>query len=164
MIEGQSSITGLVGASNQTKTVEHQSWDFLHLFDQTTYSNADIASGGFAGINMDNIGQISRDVKQLIIDPISDILEAFGGTEETVKKGLKGKAADAATEYIAAIKTLLNAYISTYNGFINLAGSAAQGFVDNDAGNQQIIQSATQSVQQMAKDMEVEAQDINIDF
>ena len=164
MVQGQNNITGLVAGNNQIETVEHKSWDLLHLFDNTTYSNADIAEGGFAGINLNNINEITRNVEQLIIKPVSEILEGFGGTEETVHKGLKGKAADAATEYIAQVKALLNAYITTYNGFINLAGQAANAYVENDAGNKANIENASQQIQQMAKDMSVEAQDINIDF
>lgn len=163
-VDGLTNIEGLVGASNQTETVEHKGWDVLHLFDQTGVGNFELYSGGFVGIDLNNIGQITEDVNSLIINPVNEILEGFGGDENTFNPGLKGHAQQAAIDYVGEIKHLLNAYISTYNDFINLAGRAAQGLATNDNSNRDVIGNATDTIKQMASDLETEAQEISVDW
>ena len=163
-VDGLTNIEGLVGAANQTETVEHKGWDVLHLFDTTGMGNFELYSGGFVGIDLNNINQISTDINTLVIDPVTAILDGFGGDEGTFDQGLKGHAQEAAINYVSEIKHLLNAYISSYNDFINLAGAAAQGLATNDNANRDVIGNATDSIKSMAQELETQAQEISVDW
>lgn len=163
-VENVSNIEGLVGATNQTETVEHKGWDILHLFDSTSMGNFELYSGGFVGIDLNNITQIETDIKDLIINPVNEILTGFGGDENTFNQGLKGHAQQAAIDYVAEIKHLLEAYTSSYNEFINLAAAAAQGLATNDNANRDVISQAQQDIKEMATNLEVEAQEISVDW
>lgn len=151
-MDNQTNIQGLVGGLNQEETIQRR----LFGADKVAQSNFALYSGGFVGINADNINQITDDVNGLVIDPIENILSGFGGTEETFNPGLKGQAATAAVDYVQSIKQLLAAYISTYKNFITLAGQSLESMQTNDQGNAEIIQSASQSIQQMASEIRVD--------
>ncbi len=163
-VENVSNIEGLVGATNQNETVEHKGWDILHLFDSTSVGNFELYSGGFVGIDLGNIDHIETDIKDLIINPVNEILTGFGGDENTFNQGLKGHAQQAAINYVAEIKHLLEAYTSSYNEFINLAAAAAQGLATNDNANRDVIDHAQEDIKKMATDLEVEAQEISVDW
>lgn len=153
-----------VGAINQQETVEHYFLDFFHLFDNKVSSNFDLYSGGFVGIDLNNLQNLETDINGLVINPVSEKLNGFGGDESTWNQGLKGKAQEAAIKYVQAIKQLLAAYISTYNQFITLANESARALVANDTANANVINDAVQSITTMAQGIETEAAHIDVNF
>ena len=148
-MDAQTNIAGLVSATNQK---DYSAWDyFLHGENAVNFTS----EFDTVGINENNIDNIEEDINTLIINPINQILDEFGGGTGVFDKGLKGDANEAAAKYIQAVKNLLLAYVSTYKNFITLCYESLEAMKQNDAGNAEVIQNAQQTIQQMANEIQV---------
>lgn len=120
-------------------------------------ANATLGSlydGGFVGINANNIDTITTAVNNMITQ-VEGVLAGFNAAVE-FEAGLKGEAAAAASEYVAAVKELVFAYTSTYKNFIKLANDAAEQWKTGDTANAQAIQTGTDAIMKEANTIRVD--------
>lgn len=145
------SVSGLNISMNQQ---ENSKWDQFWT-GVSAQSNYGLYDGGFVGLTKDSGSKMESEINTNIINPCNDLIEGFGATQEKVEEGLKGEAAVAATNYIAAVKQLLEAYVSTYRSFIQLMNSTLESMEANDTANAAIIDEASSEIKNMASQIEV---------
>lgn len=144
-------VTGLVGAMNQTSETTGALW-----WKETNAVNFEPYGAGFVGLSENSVEDMKNLVTTNIINTMNEAIEGFGATQDVIEQGLKGQAAAAATDYVAKIKTLLEAYVSTYKNFITLMESTFEAMKTNDEGNAALIQDASNQIQQMADQIRVD--------
>ena len=84
-----------------------------------------------------------------------DVVDKFN-TNANIDIALKGKARDAAVEYVDAIKTLLNAYVSTYRNFNERVKEAVEAMSVGDLENANVIRSDAQDILTQANNIRVD--------
>ena len=153
----------LEGVAESKQAIEAMQIEALYGASPTTVLGlASYMTKDFIGINMNNLSTLQTDITKLISDVNAD-LEAFGDAGDAWDQGLKGKAQETAKMYVETIKGLLNAYVSNFNDIIGLANSAAHQIYDADVANKQVIDSAGTDVQGLSRNVEKEAQSIDVD-
>lgn len=111
-------------------------------------------SGGFVGIDTENALTL-RDEIEKYISRLNDIIEGFN-TDTYVGGALKGQAADAATEYVNAIKSLISAYITSYRNFNGLLERTVEEMQKGDTENATAIRTDAQSIITQANNIRVD--------
>ncbi len=125
-----------------------------NIVGSATTSLSNIWSGGFTGMSETGIAELKTQLINYCQD-IQDIISDFDQTGD-ITSALKGEVQNAAYEFIAAIKVLLQAYVSQMKKGIAEADEAYQNFV-------KAAQSISQDVESAAQDIRSQARDINIE-
>lgn len=125
-----------------------------NIVGSTTTSLSNIWSGGFTGMSETGIAELKTQLTNYCQE-IQDIIEGFDQTGD-ITSALKGEVQTSAYDFIAAIKTLLEAYVSTMKQEIEEADEAYQNFLTSS-------QSIAQDVNDAASDIRSNASSISLD-
>lgn len=121
--------------------------------------------GGFVGIDTANY-TILTDAIDAHVKALEDVINNFN-TEAYIDGALKGQARDEAVVYVKAIKSLLEAYATTYRQFnIALTGAAHGESINDGSVIAQMMtgdQENAQAINNDAQAIQNEAQSIRID-
>lgn len=128
--------------------------DSINLNSGPTSYN-ELYKDGVVGINLEVLDQLRDDISTLVKQPIESILDSFGGPG-TFDPGLKGKSNEATIKYVEALKTLIRAYLSKYDTFINLAEQSADVLKENDKINSNLIENAADDILKIAEKISIE--------
>lgn len=122
-----------------------------NLIGQATATFSSLWDGGFVGISGDTselIQEIDNHIKSL-----HGIVESFN-TNAYINDALQGQTADAATQYVNAIKDLINAYCSTYEKFKTLLQEqGVEGMSHADESNQAEIDQRSDEIRGKVQDI-----------
>jgi hypothetical protein len=110
--------------------------------------------GGFVGIDVNNYTVI-RDEIDTLMTKVEQVLTQFNANAE-FETGVKGEAADAASEYVKAVNELLIAYVTTYRNFIKLADDAVAQMKAGDQQNAASIRTAADEIRSRAAEIRVD--------
>lgn len=110
--------------------------------------------GGFVGIDTANYTVLIDAINNYIAS-LNSIIESFN-TEANITGALKGEAQAAAIEYVAAIKKLLEAYVSSYKNFNYLLEDSVESMKSGDTGNATAIRTEAQEVLTQANTIHVD--------
>lgn len=120
-----------------------------NLLGGATAQLSSLWDGGFVGIAEDTT-ELTTSIDEYITR-LNDILTNFN-TETNIGIALQGQSAQAATQYVAAIKNLISAYCQTYKSFNSMLEQTAKtGFDEGDKGNAGSIDSETESINSEAQ-------------
>jgi ElaB/YqjD/DUF883 family membrane-anchored ribosome-binding protein len=119
---------------------------------QATFST--LWDGGFVGIDVNNYTVI-RDEIDTLMTKVEQVLTQFNANAE-FETGVKGEAADAASEYVKAVNELLIAYVTTYRNFIKLADDAVAQMKAGDQQNAASIRTAADEIRSRAAEIRVD--------
>lgn len=118
----------------------------------TTLSN--VWSGGFTGMSESGISELKTQLSNYC-EEVQGLIDSFDQTGD-ITSALKGEVQTAAYDFIAAIKTLLQAYVSTMRQEIDEVEEAYQNFMKSG-------QSIATDVQSAASDIRSNANSISLD-
>lgn len=110
--------------------------------------------GGFVGIDVNNYTVIKDEIDALMTK-VEETLTQFNAAAE-FETGIKGEAADAASEYVKAVNTLLIAYVTTYRNFIKLADESVAQMKAGDTSNAASIRDAAAEIRARAEEIRVD--------
>lgn len=125
-----------------------------NIVGTTTTSLSNIWSGGFTGMSETGIADLKTNLTNYC-QKIEDLIGEFDQTGD-ITSALKGDVQTAAYDFIAAIKTLLQAYVSTMRQEIDEVDEAYRNFVASG-------QSISQDVNAAADDIRSSASSISLD-
>ena len=125
-----------------------------NIVGNTTTSLSNIWSGGFTGMSETGIADLKTQLTSYCKE-IQDLIDGFDQTGD-ITSALKGDAQEAASDFIAAIKTLLQAYVSTMKQEIDEADEAYNNFVASG-------KSIATDVKDAATDIRSNASSISLD-
>lgn len=125
-----------------------------NIVGSTTTSLTNIWSGGFTGMSESGMAELKTQLSNYCQE-IQDLIESFDQTGD-ITMALKGDVQTAAYDFIAAIKTLLQAYVSTMRQEIEEADEAYRNFMASG-------QSISQDVSDAASDIRSNANSIRLD-
>lgn len=128
--------------------------DSINLNSGPTSYN-ELYKDGVVGINLEVLDQLRDDINTLVKQPIESVLDSFGGPG-TFDPGLKGNSNEATIKYVEALKTLIRAYLSKYDTFINLAEQSADVLKENDRINSNLIENAADDILKIAEKISIE--------
>ncbi len=111
-------------------------------------------SGGFIGMSADGMAELTNILRNYC-EEVQGIISGFDQTGD-ITSALKGDVQDAAYDFIAAIKQLLEAYVSRMLQEIDEANQAYENFMKSG-------QSISQDVQTAAQDIRSNADEIRLD-
>lgn len=119
-----------------------------------TTSLSNVWSGGFTGMSETGVAELKTQLTTYC-ENIQALIDGFDQTGD-ITSALKGEVQNAAYDFIAAIKTLLQAYVSTMKQEIDEVEEAYQNFVNSG-------RSIAQDVQAAASDIRSNASSISLD-
>jgi hypothetical protein len=165
------SIAGNLGSSvfhSVTGTAQEIGSRIENLLGGAVASVSTLWDGGFVGFDMNNY-QILTTAIENHVKQLEEVIDQFN-TDAYIDGALKGQARDEAVEYVKAIKTLLQAYATTYRQFnIQLTG-AANGVYGGSGSGESIMdqyntgdQQNAQAIRTESEQIQTEAQSIRID-
>lgn len=125
-----------------------------NIVGTTTTSLTNIWSGGFTGMSESGMAELKTQLTNYCQE-IQELIESFDQTGD-ITVALKGDVQTAAYDFIAAIKTLLQAYVSTMKQEIAEADEAYRNFLASG-------QSIAQDVSDAASDIRSNASNISLD-
>lgn len=125
-----------------------------NLLSGATAQLSSLWDGGFVGMNTANASVLSDAIEQYIAK-LNEIVDGFN-TAANIDVALKGEAASAATEYVTAIKSLLQAYTSTYRNFNKLLTATVESMNEGDTQNASAIRTDAQDIQSQANSIRVD--------
>lgn len=117
-------------------------------------SLSDIWSGGFTGMSEAGIAELKVQIGKYISD-VQALIDGFDQTGD-ITSALKGDTQTAAYDFIAAIKKLLQAYVSTMKQELAEVDEAYTNFMASS-------QSIAQDVNEAASDIRSNASQISLD-
>lgn len=120
----------------------------------TTTALSNIWSGGFTGMSETGMTELKNQLTKYC-EEVQGVIDSFDQSGD-ITSALKGEVQEAAYDFIAAIKTLLQAYVSTMKQEIAEADEAYQNFIASG-------QSISQDVQSSASDIRSNASNISLD-
>lgn len=125
-----------------------------NIVGSTTTTLSNVWSGGFVGMSEAGF----EDLKTQLTNYCQDIQDIITGFDEkgNIEVALKGELQTAAADFIAAIKELLTAYVSTMKQEIEEADEAYQNFMQSG-------QSVAQDVNSAASEIRSNASSIRLD-
>lgn len=124
------------------------------ILGNVTTSITSVLDGGFVGIDEKNAGEIKNALERYI-EEIEGVLASFN-TVTNIGAALKGESAQAAEEFLSAIKELMNAYVTQMR-------QDARDFDEILANYQQGSSDIANQVKQNAEDIRSEAEAIRLD-
>ncbi len=124
------------------------------IVGSTSTALSNIWSGGFTGMSESGMTALKESLKTYCQE-IEELIASFDQRGD-ITSALKGEVQDASYEFIAAIKELLQAYVSTMKQEIAEADQAYQNFVSSG-------KSISQDVQNSASDIRSNASSIRLD-
>lgn len=127
-------------------------WD--NMVGGATATFQTLWSGGFVGIDVNNYETIRNAIIEMV-DKIEGVLSQFNANAE-METGLKGEAAEAASDYVKAVNELLLAYATTYKNFIKLADNAVEQMKQGDTQNAAEIRNEADVLRKEASSIRVE--------
>lgn len=127
---------------------------FQNAIGSATATFSTLWDGGFVGIDVNNY-MVIRDEIDALMTKVEQVLSEFNAQAE-FETGVKGEAADAASEYVKAVNELLIAYVTTYRNFIKLADDAVEQMKQGDTQNAASIRSAADEIRARANDIRVD--------
>lgn len=125
-----------------------------NIVGSTITSLSNLWSGGFTGMSESGIAELRTQLANYC-EEVQAIIEGFDQTGD-ITAALKGDVQTAAYDFIAAIKTLLQAYVSTMKQEIQEVDEAYQNFIISG-------QSIAQDVNEAASDIRSNANSISLD-
>lgn len=134
--------------------VQYISANLQNLIGGATAKLETLWNGGFVGIDTDNALTLKDEIEKYIAR-LNDIIEGFN-TETYIGGALKGQAAEAASEYVSAIKTLISAYITTYRNFNDILLNTVESMKSGDTENANAIRTDAQAIITQANNIRVD--------
>lgn len=125
-----------------------------NIVGSTSTSLSNVWSGGFTGMSDAGMSELKTQLTTYCQE-IEDLIESFDQSGD-ITSALKGDVQTATYDFIAAIKTLLKAYVSTMKQEIAEADEAYNNFL-------QAGQSISQDVNDAASDIRSNASSIRLD-
>lgn len=128
-----------------------------NIVGTTTTSLSNLWDGGFTGMSEAEM----ENLKQALTKYCADIQDVISGFDQTgdITQALKGDVQTAAYDFIAAIKVLLQAYVSTMKQEIAEADEAYRNFVASGKSISQDVQAAAADIRQNAKSISLDAKE-----
>ena len=124
------------------------------IVGNATASLSNIWAGGFTGMSETGIIEL-KDALSKFCDEIQAKIDSFDQTGD-ITSAFKGKSQTAVYEFIAAIKTLLQAYVSTMRVEIDEAEEAYRNFASSDQTISQNVQSAASEIRSNASSIRLD--------
>lgn len=151
------SLAGLASSSidaNGKVLLGQISRNIQNIIGMGSASLSSLWEGEFVGIDRTNWTLIKEAIEKLM----SSVLAVMDGFNENtiITSGLRGEAAEAAKEYVQAVKSLLIAYVSTYKNFITLADQAVQSMDSGDKQNAEAIRKDVDAIRNQAAEIRVD--------
>lgn len=153
-IENILSTAGAAVSSVFNNTVNSVSNLFESAIGSAVTSFSVLWDGGFVGIDVNNYTVIKDEIDTLMTK-VEETLSQFNAAAE-FETGLKGEAADAASEYVKAVNDLLIAYVTTYRNFIKLADESVAQMKAGDTANAASIRDAAAEIRSRAEEIRVD--------
>lgn len=125
-----------------------------NLVGTATSRLSNIWSGGFTGMSEQGMADLKAQLSSYCQD-VQDLIDSFDQTGD-ITSALRGEVQTAAYDFIAAIKSLLQAYVSTMRQEIDEADEAYRNFASSD-------KSISQDVESSASDIRSNANNIRLD-
>lgn len=125
-----------------------------NIVGSTTTGLSNIWNGGFTGMSESGMAELKTQLEAYCKE-VQDLIDSFDQTGD-ITSALKGDVQTAAYDFIAAVKSLLQAYVSTMKQEISEADEAYQNFVKSG-------QSISQDVSDAASDIRSNASSISLD-
>ena len=125
-----------------------------NIVGSTTTTLSNLWSGGFTGMSESGIAELKIQLSNYCQD-VQNLIDSFDQTGD-ITSALQGDVQTAAYDFIAAIKTLLQAYVSTMKQEITEVDEAYQNFIASG-------QSISQDVTSAASDIRSNASSISLD-
>lgn len=125
-----------------------------NIIGSTTTSLSNIWSGGFTGMSEGGM----EELKTALINYCEEIQGLIDGFDQTgdITSALKGDVQTAAYDFVAAIKELLQAYVSTMKQEISEADEAYQNFMASGKSISQDVQSAASDIRSNASSIRLD--------
>ncbi len=137
-----------------TGTITNVKAKLSSILGNATTTITSVWDSGFVGIDEKNAGNI-KDALENYIKGVEDVLASFN-TITDIGSALKGDSAQAAEEFLSAIKELMNAYVTQMR-------QDARDFDEILANYQQGSSDIARQVTQNADDIRSEAEAIRLD-
>lgn len=125
-----------------------------NIVGSTTTGLSNIWNGGFTGMSESGMSELKTQLEAYCRE-VQDLINGFDQTGD-ITSALKGDVQTAAYDFIAAVKDLLQAYVSTMKQEIREADEAYQNFLKSS-------QSISQDVSDAASDIRSNASSISLD-
>lgn len=113
-----------------------------------------------AGINTDEAAsKMSELLNKNFLDedslPKRGAQHLYEQVEELRTHAVKGQASDALTDYMEAVKELINKYVETYQKFNDIMTSVVTSYSENDEENKTQVDTAASDIREMAREINV---------
>ena len=124
------------------------------IVGNATASLSNIWAGGFTGMSESGIIEL-KDALTKYCDEIQAKIDSFDQSGD-ITSAFKGKSQTAVYDFISAIKSLLQAYVSTMRVEIDEAEEAYKNFANSDQSIAQNVQSAADEIRSNANSIRLD--------
>lgn len=137
-----------------TTTVQSLGAKFQNIVGSVSASLSSLWDGGVVGINTNNAGEL-KNALQTYCSDIEAQIDSFNAAAN-LEIALKGQMQQAATDFVQAVKNLLEAYVSTMRQSIKDLDAVIEAYTNAD-------QSISNQVQSNASEIRSQAQAMRMD-